>query len=227
MRRGILAALAALATMFVPAASAAPQQRYVVYELVWTGPRAYPTSFVRVRSTSPVFMYAALEPNDDGGYSLRSAGLSMGSGGGLQERVDLTHGRRFLIAAQRGSTSFYFAAPQWAARETRLAFHIVTRAPGDMTTVAGRTYETFRSATSPGGAYGSLAFAEAPCGSGAGLYSFYREEEKQVVPGVCAGGGGRRFGEAPRSTTWHLDGPVVAPDGTLPYRLIVLDYPRR
>lgn len=224
MKRGIVVVLALLATAFVQPASAAP--RSYVYEIVRLDAKAWPSAYVRVRGgTTGPGMAVLLEPDDDGGYRAASVSASTGGavGGGT---IDLSKGRRYFVAS--GSPlSFHINERYWGARPVRLGFRWVGADAADRRQVGPATFEQFERATAPSGGYGSIALANVPCRRGAGAWTLRTDADPPpLAPKICVDDDWPEFAETRRGRSWILEGPVYGTT-TWPYRLMVLDYPKR
>lgn len=114
---------------------------------------------------------------------------------------------------------------RWNVRKTTLRFQTVRPAAGETGLVTGMgTVERFTGATAKGGAHGSTVFAHVPCDAG----SWELRAGTTAVQGqTCAGDGSSdAVTSEQRSAAWTLSGDAVGRPG-YPYRLIVLDHPRR
>ena len=115
---------------------------------------------------------------------------------------------------------------RWNVRRTTLRLQTVRPAGATGLVTGAGTVERFTRAAAKGGTYGSTVFAHVPCDAG----SWELRDGTSPAAGTpaCVGSG---YDEALVSTTtrnaaWTLSGDAVG-QPHLPYRLIVLDHPRR
>jgi hypothetical protein len=138
-------------------------------------------------------------------------------------------GRRILVAGDPLRFKVTVHSERWALRRTTLGFRTVT---GDQSDAAGAelavNVEVFRSAQAAGGPHGSLAFGQVPCASrGTGTWTLRPAGGAPGARHVCAPVfSPSAFAETGEAGPWTLEGPVAG-EWTFPYRLAVLDYPRR
>lgn len=135
-------------------------------------------------------------------------------------------GHRIIVAGVRGHLHVTALSPSWRVRPIALGLRVVTTDQADVTgaSAAGTTVEHFRAAASAAGPYGSAAFADIPCAVGAAsLVSDTGDGRKDFDCGARPLGMG--FAETATGRRWSLTGSTAGTHG-LPYRLVVLDYPK-
>lgn len=135
-------------------------------------------------------------------------------------------GHRYLVAGPTAHTKVMPQSKHWRARKTTLGLRTrlahETDATGQVTDAG--TVEHFRSASLPGGAYGSEVFAEVPCDVGEWSLS---AGTTGVDGGVCVPREyAFTFASGQARTTWNLTGDTVGTTDQ-PIRMLVLDYPKR
>lgn len=133
-------------------------------------------------------------------------------------------GDRLFIIGVRGQVTVRVLSEGWAARPASIGFRVVRADEADTTGVfvAGNNVEHFRAATAPGGARGSIGFADVPCDAGSAVLASDAGERRTFE---CDGGGwgmGAEYTE--RGRRWTVAGSTLGFHG-LPFRLVVVDYP--
>lgn len=216
--------LALLATAFAaPPTAMAASGSNLAYEVYRKNAKAWPSAYVRItaRGNGP-FMYAHLEPHDDGGYTTRAVGLSAGSAG-TSMTVDLSKGKRLVLGVS-GSLTFWVNEQYWGVRRIRTGFRWVAPDPKDRRDAAGVKYEEFTRATVPSGRYGSVVFAAVPCSGGVGTWQLRTDAQApSTLPNVCTSEE-TRFAETREGSQCILEGHVIG-HSDWPYRFVVLDLP--
>lgn len=141
-------------------------------------------------------------------------------------------GSRFFLVGPPDKMRAYLP-PQWRLRQVALGARVVSgpgeRADAAGAVVAGRRVEAFHRATAPGGAHGSAAFAMAPCDAGgyaAGSASLKSDGSDPAKTIPCTGNAYAAFSGTADGRVWTLTGPVVG-EWEYPFRLLVIDYPKR
>ena len=230
MGRGIVAAVALLGAASGLPASAAPSKT-VVYEVVRTS-RGPESSRVYVVDTAPdgydVLMAAELDPLSSGGYHSWHTYVSMtgeGTGTRITAPLTLRGGRRFVVGGVRGRFRVYTLSREWTVREIGTGFRYVTADPGDRRDVAGVPYEEFDHATAPGGRYGSDAAAVVPCRIGTGEWSLGNDVDGPIREHTCMATP-EDVAQTRHAVRWTVAGSVTG-IAEWPYRLAVLDHPKR
>ena len=139
-------------------------------------------------------------------------------------------GHRYFAVGPAGRTSITVLNDSWAMRRTTVGFRAVTMEQVDATghfgdsTVGYVGLEHFRSASLPGGPYGSVVFTEFPCD--AGQWNLL-DGTDDVANGLCLPGEpAYTFAETQRKTTWHMVGDTVG-RARWPFRLVVWDFPKK
>jgi hypothetical protein len=139
-------------------------------------------------------------------------------------------GNRYFVAGPPDDFRVYTMG-SWRTRQVALGARLVTTATADAvgTVAAGRRVEAFYSATAPGGKYGSGVFAMAPCrgDNSVGTATVKSDGTDKAATISCKPGGYyAAFSTTLDGRTWTVTGPVVG-EYRFPYRLLVLDYPKR
>jgi hypothetical protein len=228
MLRGILvSALLVAAAPAVPV-HAAPSP-YVFYEAVRLRPGGASQVPFRVLFTGAgLHTEMELEPADDGGYQRVSLSFgNHGSGGNTLWLVHPKAGHRYVYGGTRGSFSIVRLSYWFTFRPVAMDLRTVTpkQSDEDAYDVAGTHPIVFRSATAKGGAYGSAAIAWVPCGLGAGRWTFGTDAEPGSAQ-LCTNSTSSVLRETYRGRRWTMAGTVVG-TSSAPYRLLVVDYPKR
>lgn len=151
---------------------------------------------------------------------------------GWGSRFDVTPGRgdRLLAAGIRGQLKVTVSSSHWLVRETVPRLRVLRAESADATGIEwlAAGVEHFRSATLPGGAYGSAAFGYLPCGTvGVGAAFLENDAKESFGPVACTFNRlpHGQFGWSQRARSWTFAGQAVG-DYLFPYRLVVVDYPK-
>lgn len=133
-------------------------------------------------------------------------------------------GDRIFVVGVRGQVTVTALTRGWVVRPASLGFRVVTADRADTTGayVAGAHVEHFRAATAPGGAHGSIAFADVPCDAGSAVLASDAGDRRTFD---CRGGLGMGARETVRGRRWTVEGSTFG-SHALPFRLVVLDLPR-
>jgi hypothetical protein len=235
MKRGWVAAvLVANAGGVGPVAApvlAAPVPDHVVYEVYRAKPGGPAQVPVQIRyGAAGVIRLVTLTPDEDeGGYRLQSYRGTESSGRDGQQvwTFEPAPGTRHVVVVPRRKTTVVSLSGFWRVRRTTLGFRTVTaeQADADARTVAGMPYEEFRSASAPSGRYGSMATAYVPCEGGIGQWTLGTDGEPARGESCYLFAASRTL-QAKEAGRWTLRGPVYGRHYS-PFRLMVLDFPKR
>ena len=142
-------------------------------------------------------------------------------------RVTPRADERYLLAGPRGAFTATVDSAHWAVRKPHgSGFRVLHATQADATGLQwqGQTAEHFRSATAPGGRYGSVAFAEPPCDDGVGSAALTLDDAPKDEVTCLPRLGGWGFGDANEGGRWRLAGHAVGSYFSTA-RLVVFDYP--